>query len=251
VVADATVDGDLVTIRNIRNLDYRTETDFSPRYYDKTFDVRRLDSVDLLCVYWGSDKIAHVIVSFGFGGDEDHVCFSIETRRERGEDSSALLGLFRHYEVVCVAADERDVVRVRTNYREPREQVYLYRTRLPRENQRALFLDYARSVHDLAQRPQWYNTLSDNCTTGVLLHTRAYAHRGRYNWKILLSGYVPQYAYEIGMLDASLPFDDLRRRSLINPKAEAADDAADFSRRIRAGLPLPQPMTMEQYLTPS
>jgi hypothetical protein len=148
-------------------------------------------------------------------------------------------------------ADERDAVRVRTNYRMPREQVYLYRTRLPRENQRALFVDYVNAVHDLAQRPQWYNTLADNCTTGVLLHTRAYARRARYNWKILFSGYVPQYAYEIGMLDNSMPFDELRRRSLVNASAEAADGAADFSRRIRAGLPRPQPMTMEQYLTPS
>ena len=247
VLADATVDGDLVTVRNVRNLDYRTETDFAPRYYDKTFDLRKLESVDLLCVYWGSDKIAHVIVSFGFGGD-DFVCFSIETRLERGEEGSGLRGLFRHYEVVCVVADERDVVRVRTNYRTPREQVYLYRTRLPRENQRALFMSYVRTVNELAQRPRWYNTLADNCTTGVLLQTRAYQRRARYNWKILLSGYVPQYAYEIGMLDNSMPFDELRRTSLINAKAEAAGGAADFSRQIRAGLPLPQAMSMEQYL---
>jgi hypothetical protein len=247
VLATATVNGSQVTIHNVRNFEYRTETDFTPRYYDKTYDLNDLDSVDLICVYCGSDAIAHVMVSFGFGG-RDYVCFSIETRKERGEGYSTTKGFFRQYELYYVVADERDVIGLRANYRQPPEQVYIFRTRMPRENQRKLFLDYIRGVNQLAQEPAWYNTLTDNCTTGVLLHTKAYPHRARYNWKILLSGYTAQYAYEIGGLDTNLPFADLRERGHANERARTAGESDDFSQRIREGMPRPKPVTMEEYM---
>src|SRR5262249_10190001 len=129
--AHATINGDLVTIHNIRNFDYRTETDFTPRYYDKTFDLRQLDSVDLIASYWIGDAIAHTIVSFGFAG-KDFLALSIETRRERYESYSSIAGFFKQYELFYVVADERDLIRLRTNYRkDPPEDVYLYRTRAP------------------------------------------------------------------------------------------------------------------------
>jgi len=246
VLPTATITGDKVTIRNIRNFDYRTVKDFTPRYYDKTFDLSQLDSVDLICAYWGSDAIAHVMVSFGFGG-KDYVCFSIERRVERGEPSTTLRGIFRQYELAYVVGDERDLIRVRTNYRQPNNELYLYRARIPVENQRALFLDYVRALNQLAERPQWYNTLTDNCTTGVLLHTRAYEGRARYNWKILLSGYTAEYAYEIGGLDNTLSFAELKQRAHVNERARAADQAADFSQRIRAGVPMPAPYRLEEF----
>ncbi|MCG3149102.1 MAG: hypothetical protein PCFJNLEI_02561 [Verrucomicrobiae bacterium] len=246
VAAHATVTGDQVTIHNIRHLEYRTETDFTPRYYDKTFDVTQLDSVDLISVYWGSDAIAHVMVSFGFKG-KDFVTFSIERRDERGETYSTWRGLFHQYELFYVVADERDVIRVRTNYRQPAEDVYLFRTRMPVENQRRLFLDYIRSLNELAARPAWYNTLADNCTTGVLLHTKAYPGRLRYNWKILLSGYTAEYAYELGGLDSRVPFAELKRLGHVNSRARAADQAENFSQQIREGIPLPAPYTMEEF----
>lgn len=246
VAASATVNGNTVTIRNIRNFDYRTETDFTPRHYDKTFDLSKLDSVDLIAVYWGSDAIAHVMVSFGFGGG-DFVCFSIERRDERGEAYSTWKGLFHQYELFYVVADERDVIRVRTNYRQPEEQVYLYRTRIPLENQRALFLDYLRTLNELAERPEWYNTLSDNCTTGVLLHTRAYRGIARYNWKILLSGYTAEYACETGGLDPRFSFEELKQRGHVNERARTAGDSDDFSQKIREGVPAPVPLTMEEF----
>lgn len=247
VLPTATIDKDRVTIRNIRNFEYRTATDFTPRYYDKTFDLASLDSTDLICVYWGSPAIAHVMTSFGFRGG-DFVVFSIETRKERGEAYSPLAGFFRHYELTYVVADERDVVRVRTNYREPREQVYIYRTRLPRENQRRLFLAYAQAINRLAEQPAWYNTLQDNCTTGVLRHASSYPNRSRYNWKTLLSGYSGEYAYDIGLLDRRMPFAQLRDRCMVDTKAQAADQAGDFSRRIREGLPAPEPMSLQEFL---
>ena len=148
----ATVAGDLVTLHDIRNFDYRTETDFTPAYYDRTFDLRRLAALDLVTSYWMGPAIAHVFLSFGFG--DDHVAVSIEARKERGEGYSSVQGFFKRYELIYVVGDERDLIRVRTNYRrDPPEDVYLYRVRAPIENIRRLFLEYVRAINELAERP--------------------------------------------------------------------------------------------------
>ena len=192
----ATINGDLVTIHNIRNFDYRTETDFTPRYYDKTFDLRQLDSVDVIATYWMGDAIAHVFLSFGFSG-KDFLAISIETRRERGESYSTIAGFFKQYELFYVVADERDLIRLRTNYRkDPPEDVYLYRSRAPADNARRLFLDYIREINALAEKPEFYNALTTNCTTSILTHTRVNQGNLPLSWKVLLSGYVPLYLYE-------------------------------------------------------
>jgi hypothetical protein len=236
VLPYATVKGEQVTIHNIRNLNYRTETDFDVRYYDKTFDLNRLDSVDLIAVYWTGDAIAHIMVSFGFEG-KDFVAFSIETRKEKGEGYSTLKGFFKQYELTYVVADERDLIRLRTEYRNPPEDVYLYRGHMTPENSRKFFMEYVRQINSLKENPEWYNTLTTNCTTDVVRLSRAYGGKARYNWKVLLSGYAPQYAYENGSLDTRIPFEELRKLSYINPKARAIGDDPQFSRKIREGLP--------------
>ena len=148
VLPSATLDGDRVTLHNIRHFAYRTETDFTPRYYDKTVDLRQLESVDLISVYWAGEAIAHLMVSFGFS-EQDYVAISIETRKERTEDYSSIKGFFKQYELIYVVADERDVIRLRTTYRQPPEEVYLYRTRIPPARARRLFLDYVREINHL------------------------------------------------------------------------------------------------------
>lgn len=240
VLPYATIDGDRVTLHNIRNFVYRTATDFTPRYYDKTFDLQQLESVDLISSYWAGEAIAHLLVSFGFGG-QDYVAISIETRKERTEDYSSIKGFFKQYELIYIVADERDVIRLRTTYRQLPEDVYLYRTRIPPARARRLFLDYVREINQLVEQPAFYNTLTTNCTTNILFHARASGGIARYNWKILFSGYAPDYVYEVGGLDTSLSFVDLKQRSNINARAQMADDAPDFSQRIRTGLPRPPP----------
>jgi hypothetical protein len=236
VLPYAVIDGDRVTVHNIRNFDYRTETDFTPAYYDRTFDLRRLDRVDLIAVYWMGPAIAHLFLSFGFGGD--HLAISVEVRKTRSKAYATLPGFFRQYELVYVVADERDVVRVRTNYRKsPPEDVYIFRTLGSGENGRRIFLDYMRDINELREHPRFYNTATTNCTTLILTHAAANPDPIPYSWKILFSGYAPEYAYERGRLDRSLPFDELQRRAHVNAVAQAADQAPDFSRRIRAGLP--------------
>lgn len=233
----ATRDGDLVTVHNIRNFDYRTELDFTPAYYDKTFDLRKLESVDLVASYWMGPDIAHVFLSFGFG-DNDYLAISIERRDERGEGYSTIKGLFRQFELLYVVADERDVIRVRTNYRkDPPENVYLYRAQGPVQNGRRLFREYMRKINELVDKPEFYNTLTTNCTSNIWLHTRINPGHLAYSWKLLLSGHVPEYLYEQGRLNQRLPFPELQRSSLINSRAQSGDPAQDFSRRIREGLP--------------
>lgn len=236
VLPYATFDGDHVTVHNIRNFDYRTETDFTPAYYDRTFDLRRLDRVDLVASYWMGPAVAHLFLTFGFGSD--HLAISIEARQDRTRPYSTLAGFFRQYELVYIVADERDAIRVRTNYRkDPPEEVYLFRLVGPIENGRRVFLDYLRNINERREHPRFYNTLTTNCTTMILAHSAVNPGHMPYSWKMLLSGYAPEYVYEMGRLDQGLPFEEVKARSQINAVARAADQAPDFSRRIRANLP--------------
>ena len=230
----ADINGDLVTVHNIRNFAYRSETDYTPAYYDKTYDLRKLEGVDLVAVYWMGPAIAHTFVSFAFAGG-DHLAISIETRKEKGEAYSTIKGFFRQYELFYVVADERDVIRLRTNYRrDPPEDVYVYRVKGGQigDGER-VFMEYMRQINALKMRPDFYNTLINNCTTDIWYNSLVNAQHLRFSWKILASGYVPEYLYESGRLDTSVPFAELQRRAHVNARAQAADAALDFSRRIR------------------
>jgi hypothetical protein len=236
-----TLKGDLVTIHGVRNFDYRTETDFDVRWETRTYDMRKLDSADIIAVYWAGKAIAHIMVSFGFQGKE-FLAISIETRKEKGESYSTLAGFFRNYELYYVVADERDVIRVRTTYRQPQEDVYIYRTRAPLRNIRRIFLDYVQTMNDMRERPRFYNTLTTNCTTSILMHTRMNPESPPMSWKVLLSGYVPDYLYEMGRIDTTKSFPELEKLSRVNARAHAADKDTEFSQRIREGLPKPSPL---------
>ena len=236
----AAVDGDIVTVHNIRNFDYRSEFDYSPAYYSKTYDLKKLDGIDIFAVYWMGPAIAHTIMSFNFG-DKDYLAVSIEARKELNEGYSTIKGFFRQYELMYIVADERDVIGLRTNYRKnPPEEVYLYHLQGPKENARRLFLEYMRKINELHEKPAFYNTLLDNCTTAIWFNTRVNPGHLPFSWKILLSGYVPEYLYKSGRLDSRIPFDQLQREAHINSVAQAADQSPDFSQRIRANIEKPK-----------
>jgi hypothetical protein len=238
-LAHATFDGDRVTVHNIRNFDYRSEFAYQPAYYTKTFDLNKLEGVDLIAVYWMGPAIAHTILGFNFGGNE-HLAVSIEARKELSEGYSTIKGFFRQYELIYIVADERDVIRLRTSYRKnPPEQVYLYRIQGPQQNTRRLFLEYLKKINALNVEPEFYNTLLDNCTTTIWLNTRINPEHLPFSWKILLSGYVPEYLYESNRLDSRIPFFELQRQALINSRAQAADQALDFSKLIRTAIEKP------------
>jgi len=234
----AEVNGDLVTIHNVRNFDYRPEDmtgESNPRWETRTVRLSQLTGLDAFLNFWGVSWMAHPILSFQFK-DAPPVAFSIETRKEKGEAYSALGGLYRQYELVYIVGNERDLVRVRTNYRMG-EDVYLYRTTLPQEYVRERFLEYIRSMNELHVHPRWYNAITANCTTSIRSQ-RSIAARSPWDLRILLNGRIDEMFYERGMLvKDGLTFPELRRRALINAAAKEADQDPEFSRRIRNGIP--------------
>jgi hypothetical protein len=231
-IPSAAIEGERLTVRHVRNCFYRSEFEYEPRFEDRTYDLRSLQGMDLFLVSWGPRHIAHTILSFDFGSG-GHLAFSIETRKERHETYSALRGFFREYEVCIVAGDERDLIRLRTNHR--REQVRRYRLVTPTEGPRLLLEDYLARLNGLAERPEWYNALTANCTTAILGPIRRHTRRLPWSWKLVASGHLDEYLYDQGFLDRSLPFPQLRERALINEQAEKADQDPAFSLRIREG----------------
>jgi hypothetical protein len=230
----AEVNGDQVTLHNVRNCEYRTETDYTPQWGTRTVDLSKLRGVDLAINYWGSAWMAHPIMSFQFE-NAPPVCFSIETRKEIGESYSAIGGLYRQYELIFICAEERDVIRVRTNYRHG-EDIYLYRTTMKPEKARERFLEYVASMNALRDKPRWYNAATTNCTTSIRTQ-HASAERAPWDWRILFNGYADKMLYERHALAGDLPFPELKKRALIDEAAKAADADPEFSVRIREGRP--------------
>ncbi len=231
----AEIDGDLVTLHNVRNFDYQSVDEFTPRWETRQVDLSELTGIDIAITYWGSEWMAHPITSFQFKNSPP-VCFSIETRKEEGESYSSIGGFFRQYELIYIIADERDIVRVRTNYREG-EDVYLYRLKISPEQARARFLEYITTLNGMKDQPRWYNAVTTNCTTSIRSQQVASTRRS-WDWRILLNGKADEMLYENGAIQtADLPFAELKELSLINPAAQAAGSSGDFSSLIRASIP--------------
>jgi hypothetical protein len=234
-LAWAEIQGDEVTLHNIRNCAYRSETDFTPHWETRKLRLSQITGVDLFINYWGSPYMAHPIVSFQFA-DAPPLCFSIETRKEVGEKYSAIGGIYRRYELIFLVADERDVVRLRTNYRKDQD-AYLYRTTISPERARERFLEYLTTLNQLRETPRWYNAITTNCTTAIRSQHPTSA-RLPWDWRILVNGKGDEMLYERkAIIQADLPFAELREKALINTAARSADQSPDFSQLIRKGRP--------------
>lgn len=234
----AEINGDTVTLHNVRNCDYKTETDFVTHFETRTYDLSKLRSVDWMLVDWGLKYIAHAIVSFGFEGDQ-FLSFSIEMRKEKGESYSAIKGFFRQYELLYIVGDERDLVRLRTNFRIG-EDVYLYRLQaLSQKNIHDFLMGYINRINQLHEKAEWYNALTQNCMTSAFRIARQNAPPGigKWHWSIIVNGFAARHAYENKTIDTALPFDELQQKSLINERAIAAGNSPDFSKLIRLGMP--------------
>jgi len=230
----ADVNANLVVIRNLRNFAYPSPTTVVERWEKRTYDLGQIVGFDLFLSTWGAPGIAHTISSWEFS-DGQHLAISIETRKVKGQDYSALLGFFRQYALYYVVADERDVIGVRAGPRG--EDVHLYRIRGSPAAARALLLDYLAEVNQLARTPRWYNALTHNCTTEIRHHVQQVAPGNPFDWRILANGRLDELGFERRQINTSLPFAELRRRSDITARAKAAGDRGDFSRLIREGLP--------------
>jgi hypothetical protein len=232
----AVIEGDRVRISNFRNFDYRSRHDFTERYEEREFRLSRLTGLDFYVSYWSEGPVGHTFLSFIFD-DAKPLSISIETRPEVGESFAPVASLFKQFELIYVVGDERDLVGVRANHR--RETVYLYRLNTSTEDARRLLLVYLERINELADRAEFYHLLSNSCTINIIRYANAIGRRGRFDIRHLLNGLIDSYLYHSGRIDTTLPFEELRRRSLINAAAETANGADDFSQRIRAALPQP------------
>lgn len=234
VMPRATIDGDRVRFTGVRNFDYRGRHDFTVRYVEREVDLSHLIGVDFYVSYWSEGPVGHTFVSFIFD-NAPPLAMSIETRPEVGESFAPVSSLFKQFELIYVVGEERDMVGVRTNHR--RETTYLYRLNTSPADARRLFGIYVQRINELADKPEYYHLLSNSCTINIIRYANAAGRTGRFDIRHLLNGFIDSYLYNSGRIDTTLPFDELRRRSLINPAAEQAGDGPDFSERIRAGLP--------------
>lgn len=229
--------GDIVTLHNIRNFDWKADGSYTERWETRQFDLNKITGVNIITSYWMGPQIAHTLVSFDFANSAP-LTFSIEIRKEKNEDFSAIGGFFRKYELSLVAAEEKDILFTRSNIRG--EQVYFFPVKMPPAERIALFEEYLQKADQLRQHPKWYNTLTSNCTTLVFDMVQAVSAQPLpVDYRLFASGYLPDYLYDLGALDRRW---DMRRWYLqahINPKTEHQPllSSAQYSQLIRQGLP--------------
>ena len=233
-VTHGTVDGDDVVLHNVRNFEWRSAADYTPRWETRRYDLGRLVSLDMIMSYWSSRAIAHTLISFGFD-DGSHVVFSVEIRRERTKSFSEIGGFFKEFELSVIAAEERDIVRLRTNIR--RERTYLYRLRMAPPAIRLLFLAYVDEANGLVHQPRFYHTLTGNCTIVIYGMLRRIVGPLPLSYRLWLSGYMPEYVYGVGGLDMRYPLEELRTLGYISERGQRADLSPAFSAEIRRGIP--------------
>jgi hypothetical protein len=234
VMPRAFIDGDRVRLTGVRNFDYRTRDDFTVRYEEREVQLSHLTALDFYVSYFMPGPVGHTFVSFIFD-NAPPLSISIETRPEVGESFAPIASLFKQFELIYVVGDEHDLVGVRANHRH--EQVYLYRLNTSPDDARRLLQVYLTRINELADRPEFYHLLTNSCTINIVRYANAAGRVGRLDVRHLLNGLIDGYLYYSGRIDTTLSFEELRRRSLINEAAQAADNTPDFSQRIRASLP--------------
>jgi len=240
------IKGDRLVLTNVRDFGWLTGQDATERWVTRSYDLDKLRTLDLFMSYWAGPEMAHVILSFGF--EDAYLAWSIEVRRTQGGEFSPVADLFKSNPLILVAADERDVVRVRSNLRG--EDVQLYRLNASPEAARRLLLEYVSDANELAIRPQFYNSLTTNCTTTAVKMMRAVGASIPFDWRLIVNGYLPDYAYGRGALDTRVSLAALKESAHIDARARLANGSPQFSQLIRVGVPSPQDMASANSTKP-
>lgn len=233
--------GDLVTLHNVRNFNWHSSEKFDAHWETRRYDLNKITGVNIITSYWMGPQIAHTLVSFDFA-DAKPLTFSIEIRKEKGEDFSAIGGFFRKYELSLVASDEKDLIYTRSNIRG--EQVYFFPVNMPKTEMKALFIQYLSKADDLAAEARWYNTLTSNCTTLVFDMVQAVSsHQLPTDYRLFASGYLPNYLYDLGALEQNIDMQTWYDKAHINPKVLLPHpiSSQEYSKRIRADVPKADP----------
>lgn len=230
-LATVEIDGDVLTFRNVRDFQYRSETDYESRWIERKVRLSSVTAVDIAINYWGSPWMAHPIVSFQFS-DSAPLAFSIETRKRAGQKYSAIGGLYRQYPLVCIVAEERDVLALRGIHRSG-EDVYLYRTTMPPDQAQVRLMEYVRTINSLSQHPRWYNAITTNCTS--VIRTQGRDNRLPWDWRMLVNGKGDEMMFELGKFETGgLSFEKLKKQAHANAAIKSANGKDDFSTIIRS-----------------
>lgn len=228
----AKIKKNLISVYNIRNFRYKSVDKFIPEYYNKTFDLNEIKSIDFIIEpFLGFFGAAHVFLSFGFNNGQ-YLAISVEIRKKRGEKFSAIKGLFNNYELMYVAADERDVIKLRSNHR--KNKVYIYPIKCKKKEKQKIFIEMAEKMNQLKNKPEFYNTITNTCATNIIKHlNNIMSNKINFNYKILIPAFIDKLILSLGLIDTDLSIKEARKIFLINEKTEKYHNNENFSELIR------------------